>query len=229
VAQALLTAPQRQTTAFYDKAAARYAKYAAQIEMDGTLGGFLSTIERDHTVLDIGCGSGRDLTTLRDIAGAVFGLDLSLGLLAEARCASRAPVVTADASSLPFIEGHVDRVIAVASLHHLPRRAQVTALREIRRVLRVDGRALVTLKVGRRELRDHDVETGEVRVFYLISPRRFVRRARRSGLRVVEATTSLSQRHGRDQLWLALQLDVRTRTWAVRPNRRRRGASPRRS
>jgi len=236
VAQEVLIVSKRQktfqlrTTDFYDGAAQRYAEFADQLDMSTILGKFFSTVARGHTVLDIGCGSGRDLATLRDIAAVAFGVDLSIGLLAKARCTSEAPVLRADASSLPVADGRIDRVLAVASLHHLPRKAQIEALHEIRRVLHPDGgKAIITLKVGRRARRDRDTQTRRARVFYLTSSKTFVRRARQSGLCITAAERSTSFRHGRKQAWLAVQVVVATRTSGEPPNRRPRAAWRRRS
>lgn len=48
-----------------------------------------------------------------------------------------------DAARLPFVGGAFDTVSIVAALNHIPNRTE--ALREVRRVLRPDGRLLVTM------------------------------------------------------------------------------------
>ncbi len=48
-----------------------------------------------------------------------------------------------DAAKLPFVAGAFDTVSIVAALNHIPNR--VDALREVRRVVRQDGRLLVTM------------------------------------------------------------------------------------
>jgi SAM-dependent methyltransferase len=52
-------------------------------------------------------------------------------------------VVVEDTSKLPFADGEFGTVSVVASLNHIPNRADV--LREARRVLQPDGRLIVTM------------------------------------------------------------------------------------
>ncbi len=52
-------------------------------------------------VLDVACGEGRHARALAAAGAWVVGLDLSPGLLARARGATRAPLVRADLRDLP--------------------------------------------------------------------------------------------------------------------------------
>jgi len=71
--------------------------------------------------------------------------DASRRLLEYARRRARkADIFLGDLCALPFGSASFDAAIAVASLHHLPTAAdRVTALREIARILRPGGRALL--------------------------------------------------------------------------------------
>jgi ubiquinone/menaquinone biosynthesis C-methylase UbiE len=100
--------------------------------------------------LDLGCGNGRHVELLSDHATDVVGLDVSRGLLAEAATRARdrgfdARLVQGDASRLPFVDDTFDLGVYVATLHHLtPRATRVESLNELARVLRPDGRAVVS-------------------------------------------------------------------------------------
>lgn len=59
-------------------------------------------------VLDVACGEGRHARALAAAGARVIGLDLSAGLLARAREATRAPLVRADMRQLPVREGTMD-------------------------------------------------------------------------------------------------------------------------
>lgn len=203
--QALLSVAGQQSTGYYDGVAARYADYTSRFDMDAVLGDFFATITRQHVALDVGCGAGRDLASLHGVTSLSIGLDLSSGLLNEVRRRTTAPAIQADASSIPLADASVDRLIAVASLHHLPRASQIAALREIRRVLTAEGQAFVTLKVGSGLVRDVDNETGLERFFHLVQTKTVLDRGRMSGLRVVSASESSVVRHGGAQRWLACQ------------------------
>ncbi len=96
--------------------------------------------------LDIGCGNGRHLDVLGSVANSVVGLDLSQCLLAHAQDEQpHAFLVRGDAVELPFRTNVFDICLYVATLHHLPTRAERHAsLAEVARVLKPDGRCLVS-------------------------------------------------------------------------------------
>ena len=101
--------------------------------------------------LDLGCGNGRHAELLADHVDRVVGLDVSRGLLTEARtrAAERdfsVDLVHGDAARLPFVDGGFDLAVYVATLHHLQSRdARVASLSELARVLTPEGRAVVSV------------------------------------------------------------------------------------
>jgi ubiquinone/menaquinone biosynthesis C-methylase UbiE len=99
--------------------------------------------------LDAGCGNGRHSALLAEVTERVLALDVSRGLLLEARErlgeSATVTLLQGDAASLPVSDGCVDVAVYVATLHHLPDRdTRVESLRELRRVLAPGGRALVS-------------------------------------------------------------------------------------
>ncbi len=90
-------------------------------------------------VLDVGCGSAPTGP------GSVrwVGLDRSLGELRRAVAHDRTPVVQGDASSLPFPDACVSTAVFSMALMVVPDPA--SALAEVRRALRPDGRLLVLI------------------------------------------------------------------------------------
>jgi ubiquinone/menaquinone biosynthesis C-methylase UbiE len=114
-------------------------------------------LQGDEAVLDVGCGNGSYLWALaqRQHRGLVVGLDLSPGMLDAARARSAsARLMVGDAQVLPFADDSFDVVLAMHMLYHLPDRA--LGIRELRRVLRPEGVALVVTNSDRhlRELDD---------------------------------------------------------------------------
>jgi SAM-dependent methyltransferase len=101
-------------------------------------------------LLDVGCSWGR-----WSIAGAqqgyfAVGIDPSLGaVLAAKRLAGRfglqAAFVVGDATALPFAKGAFHVAFSYSVLQHFGPQALDRALREMRRVLRDDGRILVQM------------------------------------------------------------------------------------
>jgi ubiquinone/menaquinone biosynthesis C-methylase UbiE len=89
-------------------------------------------------VLEVGCGTGRWLAELRSVSSQLYGVDLSVGMLAGARGRhARLHLVRGRASQLPFRIDSFDLVYCVNALHHFQRlRAFVF---QARRLLRTGG------------------------------------------------------------------------------------------
>lgn len=98
-------------------------------------------------VLDVCCGHGDLTAALAGTGAEVTGLDFSPAMLARAR--DRAPsarLVEGDAQALPFEDGSFDAVTCAFGLMHVP--DQDRALREMRRVLRPGGTAVLAVWRG---------------------------------------------------------------------------------
>lgn len=93
----------------------------------------LALLPRER-LLDLGCGTGRALGVVRGAVGA----DSSLEML---RQAPRGRAACALAGALPFGDGAFDALLCTNSFHHYPE--PVLTLRELRRVLKPGGRAVI--------------------------------------------------------------------------------------
>lgn len=102
---------------------------------------YLKSLEKGSLVLDVGCGNGKYQAASSEII--MVGCDISHQLLEI--CFSRSmSVFQAEAIQLPVRDASVDHCISIAVIHHLasPQR-RLEALREIARILRPGGSALV--------------------------------------------------------------------------------------
>jgi SAM-dependent methyltransferase len=98
-------------------------------------------------VLDVGCGAGGWHARIAATGAALIGIDLMPGMLQEARATGAAleptPLLAqVDAQALPFGAATVDRVLCAGVLYHVPDCERT--LREMRRVLRPGGRAVIS-------------------------------------------------------------------------------------
>jgi ubiquinone/menaquinone biosynthesis C-methylase UbiE len=97
-------------------------------------------------LLDLGCGTGVLLEQVRTRwrGARAVGVDLSAEMLAEAqrRLGTETLLVQGDVSHLPFPARSFDVIVSNSSLHYWP--DPELALAEAARVLRVDGRLVLT-------------------------------------------------------------------------------------
>ena len=118
-----------------------------------------TSIQPTDTILDVGCGGGRTIGTMANAAsrGQVFGVDYSATSVevaqrvnAGAIDAGRVGVQQASVSALPFPAATFDLATAVETHYYWP--DLVSDLREIRRVLKPDGRVVLIAEAyrGRR-------------------------------------------------------------------------------
>lgn len=119
--------------------------------------------EQGSLSLDVGCGNGRHSELLAEVTERVLALDVSRGLLLEARNrvgeSDSVSLLQGDAASLPLSGECVDVAVYVATLHHLPdRETRVESLRELGRVLSPGGRALASVWSSTHDSFDADPE-----------------------------------------------------------------------
>ena len=73
-----------------------------------------------YSILDLGCGPGRDLRYFRSLGHDVVGLDGSTEFVAMARSYSECEVLQQDFLAMKLPEGRFDGIFANASLFHVP-------------------------------------------------------------------------------------------------------------
>jgi len=111
----------------------------------------LGRVASGESVLDVGCGTGTLAIAAKKrvgVAGTVHGLDASMEMLANAEKKTRKAGVevffkSGVAEALPFPGAQFNVVLSTVMLHHLPQKARLQCAKEIRRVLKPDGRVLV--------------------------------------------------------------------------------------
>jgi ubiquinone/menaquinone biosynthesis C-methylase UbiE len=107
-------------------------------------------IEKNSTILDVGCGGGRTIQKLATAAaqGKVHGVDYASGSVAASRAKNakliqqgRVEIKQASVSQLPFPENNFDLVTAVETQYYWPN--LVKDMREVLRVLKPGGTLII--------------------------------------------------------------------------------------
>jgi SAM-dependent methyltransferase len=124
---------------------------------------FLALLPRYWTVADLGTGTGYLLPALARFFDSVIAvdnsrqmLDLAQKRIQEAGVEHKVQLREGALEHLPIEEGEVDLAVAVLMLHHLPDIS--AALREVRRVMRREGRLLIV------DFHEHTNETFRVQM-----------------------------------------------------------------
>lgn len=148
-----------RTRKLYDTVAATYAQVLPDASGEADLDLFLihEFVERlgEHpTVLDIGCGTGRLTSYLRSLDDTLtpIGLDLSQGMLAEARVTHPdTTFLEGRLSSVPLDAAEADGILAWYSVIHAAPSDLPEVFAEFRRLLRVGGLLLIGFQAGTGE------------------------------------------------------------------------------
>ena len=96
------------------------------------------------SVLDVGCGVGLTDRYLITSLGALYGVDLSGGVIEKAAQAN--PSVhyrVYDGKILPFSDHSIDLVFAIGVMHHVPPASREDFIREMKRVTRNGGLVVI--------------------------------------------------------------------------------------
>jgi SAM-dependent methyltransferase len=133
-------------------------------------------------ILDAGCGSGRNMVEFAR-HGAVTGVELSEASVQLARERGAGEVVAGSVLEMPFADASFDLAASLDVIEHLE--DDLTALRELRRVVAPDGALLVTVPAYQWLWSGHD----EVNHHFRRYTRRSLQRAgEQAGWRQVRTT-----------------------------------------
>ena len=110
------------TIAHYDRLAEEFRDGTRDHDVSQNRSALLDAIEGDrpYSILDLGCGPGRDLHYFRALGHDVVGLDGSKEFVAMARAYSGCEVLHQDFLAMELPKSRFDGVFANASLFHVP-------------------------------------------------------------------------------------------------------------
>ena len=134
----LLTA---RTLGHYDASAASFEAGTRDHDVSQNYAAFLSAIEGapPFTLLDFGCGPGRDLAYFRGLGHEAVGLDGAIRFVERARSATGCEVLHQNFLELSLAPARFHGVFANASLFHVPAQELGRVLRELQAALKPRG------------------------------------------------------------------------------------------
>ena len=129
------------TLDYYDQRAANFRAGTSDHDVSQNIAALLRHIEGTppYTLLDLGCGPGRDLKTFSALGHTAIGLEGAAQFAAMARADSGCEVWQQDFLKLDLPDRRFDGVYANASLFHVPSQELPRVLRELHATLKPRG------------------------------------------------------------------------------------------
>ncbi len=152
-------------------------------------------------ILDVGCGSGRDLLWMKKRGFEVIGFERSPGLAELARENAGCEVIEADFEIYDISAIMVDAVMIVGALVHIPHDRFRVVFRNITSALTENGSVLLTLKEGEESRVDSDG-----RIFYLWQDAKARELFESIGFKVCDFSKSVSKT-GSGEVWMSYVLE----------------------
>ncbi|WP_438036927.1 class I SAM-dependent methyltransferase [Sorangium sp. So ce204] len=130
-----------RTLAHYDDHALSFWEGTRDHDVSQNRAALLAALEGagPFTILDLGCGPGRDLAAFRDAGHTPVGLDGSARFVEMARRHAGCEVLHQDFLHLDLGAERFDGIFANASLFHVPSKELPRVLRELHAALRPRG------------------------------------------------------------------------------------------
>ena len=131
----------RLTLAHYDQRAEDFWRGTRGHDVRQNIEALLNALdgESPFTILDFGCGPGRDLKAFTDLGHVAVGLEGSARFAAMARAHSGCEVLEQDFLKLDLPAGRFDGIFANAALFHVPSADLPRVLAELRAALKPGG------------------------------------------------------------------------------------------
>lgn len=130
-----------KTIAYYNRFAREYWRGTRDHDVSQNYAALLNAIQGapPYTLLDLGCGPGRDLRYFSALGHEAVGLDGSKELVALARTYSGCEVWHQDFLVMKLPQKRFDGVFANAALFHVPSQALAGVLDELHKTLKPQG------------------------------------------------------------------------------------------
>jgi len=155
----------KKTIEVYNKNPFQFAEYTEIRLPQYELNKFITLLD-GKKVLDAGCGSGRDVRYFLDEKLKAVGIDLSIGLLEEAKMRGKGTYCQMDICKIGFKNESFDGIWSCAALLHIPKNEISKVILEFYRILKKNGALYISVKEGRGEKFDESKSLPGLKRFY---------------------------------------------------------------
>ncbi|MBI2651918.1 class I SAM-dependent methyltransferase [Candidatus Woesearchaeota archaeon] len=137
----------------YDKTVQEYAKNVGKLHPYKESKIFLSLINKNSLILDLGCGSGRDSKIFADKGYKVIGIDLSRKMIETAKkLVKNVDFRIMDMMKLDFKKESLGAIWANAAFCHIRKKDISKVIKKCYKILKKNGVFYLSLKEGQGEL-----------------------------------------------------------------------------
>ncbi|ALR75223.1 class I SAM-dependent methyltransferase [[Enterobacter] lignolyticus] len=181
---------------YYQQHAGDFFTATVDVDMRSLYAPFIALLPAQGTLLDAGCGSGRDSKAFKDMGYRVEAFDASAEMVALASGHAGIPVRRLTFSELDEAERY-DGIWCCASLLHVPAAELPQAMQKLADALKPGGAWYVSFKYGDGEREKdgrHFTDLNEQTLENLVSPL--------AGIRIHTTWRTEDKRPGRDEIWL---------------------------
>ena len=186
---------------YYQKNYKAYHEKTFSIDPTSFLAPLAQRLPPEAFILDVGCGSGRDLLWMKNRGFEVIGFEQSEGLAKLARENADCEVIEGDFETYDFSSIFVDGVMLVGALVHVPHERFSDVFKNITASISIRGNVLITLKEGKKDMTDPDG-----RIFYLWEDPKAREMFDTLGFKVHDFSSAVSKT-GSGDLWMTYVLD----------------------
>jgi SAM-dependent methyltransferase len=186
---------------YYQENYKAYHEKTFSIDPSSFLRPLAQRLPAEAFVLDVGCGSGRDLLWMKKQGFDVIGFERSPELAELARDNAVCEVIEGDYETYDFSLIQVDAVLLVGIMPHVPREKFSNVFINITSAISDNGLVLTTLKEG-----SGDITYPDGRILYLWEDAKAREMFDTLGFKVCDFSSSVSKT-GTGALWMSYVLE----------------------
>ena len=134
----------------YNKYAKAYIAYTKNRLLQFELNDFIAHIPKGAKILDVGCGSCRDIDYFKEEGIEVTGIDTSEEIIAQAQKEGH-EIKKMDARKLTFKKETFDAIWCMATLADIPKEDNKKVIEQFHKVLKEKGILFIATKEGQGE------------------------------------------------------------------------------